>query len=182
MEPDVRRTILVVEDDAALRARLVRAFFERGFEVRSFELASRALDQAAEDPPELALVDLRLPDGSGLDVLRRLKEIEPSTSVVMLTGWGSIANAMEAVRLGATHYVTKPAGIDEILAAFARRPEDSFLADASPGVAPSLATAEWEHIQRVLADCGGNISQTARRLGMHRRSLQRKLARPPDEV
>lgn len=170
--------MLVVEDDDALRARLARAFHERGFEVRLARTVTQAREVAAQDPPEYALVDLRLPDGSGLDVLRALRELDPGTSVVILTGWSSLPTAMEAVRLGATHYVAKPAGVGEILAAFARRPQDSFLVAEVDDV-PTLARAEWEHIQRVLDEHGGNITQADRALGIHRRSLQRKLAKRP---
>jgi two-component system response regulator RegA len=133
---------------------------------------------AAADSPELAVVDLRMPDGSGLDVVRGLKEMDAATKVVVLTGYGSIATALEAVRLGATHYLTKPADVDEILRAFDR---DEAARSSSLGVeqAPSLARAEWEHIQRVLTDCEGNVSQAARVLGVHRRSLQRKLSKRP---
>jgi len=178
MSPEERRTILVVDDDEVFRARLVRAFNDRGYEARGAEGAPAALSAAAADSPELAVVDLRMPDGSGLDVVRELKVMDPTTNVVVLTGYGSIATALEAVRLGATHYLTKPADVDEILRAFdhAKRPvEESTGMDR----APSLARAEWEHIQRVLTDCNGNVSQAARVLGVHRRSLQRKLAKRP---
>jgi two-component system response regulator RegA len=125
----------------------------------------------------MAVVDLRLPDRSGLDVVRELKAIDASTAIVVLTGYGSIATALESVRLGAVHYLTKPTDADRILAAFqhglASRPRDL------PTDPPSLAHVEWEHLNRVLTDCDGNVSEAARQLGMHRRSLQRKLARYP---
>jgi two-component system response regulator RegA len=170
MSPDDKRSVLVVDDDDVFRGRLVRALVERGFDARG---------AAGADSPELAVVDLRMPDGSGLDVVRELKTMDPATNVVVLTGYGSIATALEAVRLGATHYLTKPADVDEILRAFERekRPLDGGAAGVEQ--APSLARAEWEHIQRVLTDCGGNVSQAARVLGVHRRSLQRKLAKRP---
>jgi two-component system response regulator RegA len=135
--------------------------------------------------PDFAVIDLRLPSGSGLDVVRLLRRLSPRTVMVVLTGYGSIATALEAVALGAAHYLTKPATIDEILAGFARaRPagEDAAAAEAPASVVPevlSLARVEWEHINRVLADCEGNVSEAARRLGMHRRSLQRKLSKHP---
>jgi two-component system response regulator RegA len=179
-------SLLIVEDDDVLRERLARAFRARGFEVREAADQKGALSQAGEDPPELALVDLRLGSESGLDTVRALRELDPATSVVVLTGYGSIATALEAVRLGALHYLTKPADVDEILAAFARgrdAPEDWASEATGPTPAavttPSLARVEWEHINRVLADCGGNVSQAARALGIHRRSLQRKLAKFP---
>jgi two-component system response regulator RegA len=168
--------LLIVEDDEVLRRRLARAFRERGFEVREAEGAAAATREARAMPPDYALVDLRLRDGSGLDVVRALVADNAAASVVVLTGYGSIATALEAIRLGARHYLTKPADVDEILSALARaRP-----ATASPPVTvPSLARVEWEHINRVLADCGGNVSRAARVLGIHRRSLQRKLAKFP---
>jgi two-component system, response regulator RegA len=120
-----------------------------------------------------------MPGGSGLDVIRELKAIDATTNIVVLTGYGSIATALEAVRLGAAHYLTKPADVDEILAAFERTGTpagDAVKVDR--GVA-SLARAEWEHIHRVLTDCGGNVSEAARLLGVHRRTLQRKLSKYP---
>jgi two-component system response regulator RegA len=174
---DLKTTLLIAEDDEALRLRLGRAFADRGYEVRLAASVSEALE-AAVDAPELAVVDLRLPDGSGLDLVRALMEADPATRVVMLTGWGSIPTAMEAVRLGVVHYLTKPAGVAEILAALHRDVEEPFVAPEREDV-PSLAIAEWEHIQRILASVNGNITQAARLLGLHRRSLQRKLAKNP---
>jgi two-component system response regulator RegA len=172
-------TVLVVDDDAMFRPRLARAFEARGFEVRTATDAATALELARTESPELAVVDLRMPGGSGLDVVRELKAIDPATNVVVLTGYGSIATALEAVRLGATHYLTKPADVDDILSAFARAHRQPDVAPVIDYGVPSLARAEWEHIQRVLTDCGGNITQAARLLGLHRRSLQRKLAKFP---
>jgi two-component system response regulator RegA len=179
MNADEKRTILVVDDDDVFRNRLVRAFEERGFEARGAESAAAALTAASTDSPELAVVDLRMPDRSGLDVVRELKAIDPATNIVILTGYGSIATALEAVLMGATYCLTKPADADEILAAFDRRKRATDAATEIEHETPSLARAEWEHIQRVLNDCGGNLSQAARLLGLHRRSLQRKLAKRP---
>jgi two-component system response regulator RegA len=169
--------ILVVEDDNAFRTVLVNAFRERGYDAEGVADAASAIRAAEQDSPEMAVVDLRLPDESGLAVVRQLKAIDPSTAIVVLTGYGSIATALESVRLGATHYLTKPTDADRILAAFqhglASRPRDL---TTEP---PSLARVEWEHLNRVLTDCDGNISEAARQLGMHRRSLQRKLAKHP---
>jgi two-component system response regulator RegA len=123
----------------------------------------------------MAVLDLRMPGGSGLELLRELKRQDPATRVLMLTGYGSIATAVEAVREGAIGYLPKPADADEILAALA----GANTAKERGIDTPSLARAEWEHIQRVLSDCGGNISEAARRLGIHRRSLQRKLHKYP---
>ena len=170
-------TILVVEDDDAFRAILVQALEARGYDVRGVADAGSALAAARQDSPEMAVVDLRLGSESGLDVVRELKAIDSSTAIVVLTGYGSIATALESIRLGALHYLTKPTDPDRILAAFERglaaRPRDLSIDT------PSLARVEWEHLQRVLTDCGGNISEAARELGMHRKSLQRKLAKRP---
>jgi two-component system, response regulator RegA len=170
-------SILVVEDDNAFRKILVNAFRDRGYEAEGVADAAAAIAAAERDSPEMAVVDLRLPDDSGLEVVRRLKAIDPSTSIVVLTGYGSIATALESVRLGAMHYLTKPTDADRILAAFqhglASRPRDL------PTEPPSLARVEWEYLNRVLTDCDGNISEAARQLGMHRRSLQRKLSKYP---
>lgn len=173
------RTVLVVDDDATFRARLVRAFESRGMEALGAENGEAALELARRESPELAVVDLRMPGLSGLDVVRELKAIDPMTNVVVLTGYGSIATALEAVRLGATHYLTKPADVDDLLAAFARAHGTAADGSTVEHEVPSLARAEWEHIQRVLTDCGGNITQAAKLLGLHRRSLQRKLAKYP---
>jgi two-component system, response regulator RegA len=171
-------TILVVDDDAMFRTRLMKALENRGFEVRGAENVQNAIDLARADSPEMALVDLKMPGGSGLDLVRELKAIDQTTNVVVLTGYGSIATALEAVRLGATHYLTKPADVDEILAAFQRATKEPTPVAIDHEVA-SLARAEWEHIHRVLTDCNGNVSQAARLLGLHRRSLQRKLSKYP---
>ncbi len=170
-------TILVVEDDDAFRSVLVSALEGRGYDVIGVSDGTTALAVARRDSPEMAVVDMRLGEQSGLDVVRELKAIDPGTSVVVLTGYGSIATALEAVRLGAAHYLTKPTDASRILAAFSRglaaRPREL------PMETPSLAQVEWEHLNRVLADCSGNVSEAARELGMHRRSLQRKLTRKP---
>lgn len=179
-EPAADCTLLVVDDDEVFRKRLARAFRQRGFQVSEAADWDEAMVAASEETPELAVVDLRLPQKTGLEVVRDLKRMDPSTNIVVLTGYGSIATALESLRLGATHYLTKPVDTDQILAAFHRgsgggaiqTPADSF-------EAPSLARVEWEHIQRVLTECGGNISQAARVLGIHRRSLQRKLSKRP---
>ena len=170
------RSVLVVDDDDVFRTRLGRAFADRGFEVRTAQSAEEALALARQDSPEFAVVDLRMPGASGIDVVRELYAIDPATVVVMLTGYGSIATAVEAIRAGAVHYLSKPVDIDEILAALTGKVAPS----ASGNVeVPSLARVEWEHIQRVLLDCEGNISRAARLLGLHRRSLQRKLSKDP---
>jgi two-component system response regulator RegA len=168
----------VVDDDDVFRTRLAKAFQVRGFDVRSAANAELAIALSRQDSPEYAVVDLRMPGPSGLDVVRELHGIDPSSVIVMLTGYGSIATAVEAVRSGALHYLSKPVDLDQILAAFSGH---AMPKRASPSelYVPSLARVEWEHIQRVLGDCDGNISQAARLLGLHRRSLQRKLGKDP---
>lgn len=178
MNPSGRetRTLLIVDDDERFRTRLLRAFRDRGYRVSAAEDYDRALAIARADPPDMALVDLRLPGKSGLDLVRDLKDVDPAINIVVLTGYGSIATAVESVRLGATSYLTKPVDADQILEAFANPPRS----DARrPLPVQSLARVEWEHLQRVLADCGGNVTQAAQLLGIHRRSLQRKLAKFP---
>ncbi|MGE0703456.1 MAG: response regulator transcription factor [Vicinamibacterales bacterium] len=170
-------TLLVVDDDTPLRTRLVRAFIERGFDATGAASYDEAMALARNESPEFALVDLRLPGRSGLELVRDLKGLDSTTSVVVLTGYGSIATAVQSLQFGATTYLTKPVDADQILAAFTQTP----MAPASPAnpTAQPLARVEWEHIQRVLADCEGNVSQAARLLGLHRRSLQRKLSKNP---
>jgi two-component system response regulator RegA len=171
-------SLLIVEDDRTLRERLTRAFERRHFDVRTAATIDEAERLAREDPPELVIVDLRLGNDNGLQLISILKQIDPGTRIVVLTGYGSVATAVRAIQAGATHYLTKPADADEIIAAFESR------ADGSGGPAEalqpmSLDRVEWEHINRVLLACGGNVSEAARQLGVHRRTLQRKLSRFP---
>lgn len=168
-------SILVVDDHALFRERLVRALADRGYEAVGAADGEEALLLAREESPECAVVDLRMPGMSGLDVVRELLAIDPTTRVVVLTGYGSVATAVQAIRLGAVDYLAKPAGPEPILAALAGGPP----AQEPLEETPSLARVEWEHIQRVLVDSDGNVSEAARRLGLHRRSLQRKLAKAP---
>jgi two-component system response regulator RegA len=176
-------SVLLVDDDERLRSRMVRAFEERGYEAHQADGYDAAVEIAGAESTEFAVVDLRMPGKSGLEVVRELHRIDPSTKIVVLTGYGSIATALQAMRLGATHYLTKPADVDEVIAAFDRDKTEDAEAAAVPVEAepqtPSLARVEWEHIQRVLTDCDGNITKAAERLGIHRRSLQRKLAKFP---
>lgn len=179
---DERPSILLVDDDPPFRDRMARAFADRGYDVRTAGDHQQALRSAREDSPQFAVVDLRMPGRSGLEVVRDLLQVDPATRVVVLTGYGSIATAIDAVRLGAVHYLPKPADADDVIAAFerdAREPLSPTAPMTSEFRAPTLARAEWEHINRVLSDCGGNISEAARRLGMHRRSLQLKLRKYP---
>jgi two-component system response regulator RegA len=173
-----RPLLLVVEDDDNLRERLAKALDRRGYEVRTAATVAEAEARVAEEPPELVVLDLRMPGGSGLDLIPRLKQADAATRIVVLTGYGSIATALEAVRRGATNYLTKPADADQIIAAF--EPESGAGAAVTPPARPmSLDQVEWEHINRVLMDCEGNISEAARVLRIHRRSLQRKLSKYP---
>jgi two-component system response regulator RegA len=176
---DDRPSILVVDDDATFRERLGRAFRDRGYEVRTAGSYDEAMAAAADDSPQFAVIDLKMPGRSGLELVRDLKALDPHTKIVVLTGYGSIATALDAVRVGATHYLAKPADADDLLAAFARDEQPPLSGSEVDFQAPSLARAEWEHINRVLSDCGGNVSEAARRLGMHRRSLQLKLKKYP---
>jgi two-component system response regulator RegA len=174
--------MLIVDDDERLRERLARALEKRGYAVRTASNYDDALALAKEVAPEYAVVDLRMPGPSGLELLRALKEIDPETRVVVLTGYGSIATTIDAMRLGAVYYLQKPADADEVLAAFARAeapPTAEVEGSADP---PSLERVKWEHVARVLSDCGGNVSEAARKLKLHRRSLQRMLQKfPPRE-
>lgn len=176
------QSILVVDDDDLLRQQLARAFERRGLEVRTAANIAEAKALITEESPELAVVDFKMPDGSGMKLLELLHQVDPTTKSVMLTGYGLIATAIDAVRLGATYFLQKPADADEILNVFLRGETASVDAAETAPKAPSLARAEWEHINRVLNDCAGNVSEAARRLGLHRRSLQRKLQKfPPRE-
>src|SRR5690606_15654636 len=149
----------LVDDDATLLLRLARALRARGLQVATASSAGEAVAIAAEEPPELAVVDLRMPGRSGLELVRDLCAMEAGIQVVVLTGYGSIATAVDAVRLGAVGYLTKPADADAVLAAFERARQDPLEQPATAFSAPSLARSEWEHIQDVLAACGGNISE-----------------------
>jgi len=172
-------SLLLVDDDATLRERLARAFRERGWEVTTAGDYDSALAAARRESPEYAVVDLRMPGRSGLEVVKDLLAVDASTKAIVLTGYGSIATTVDAIRLGAVNYLPKPADVDDILAAFERASGEPSLAAPETFEAPSLARAEWEHIHRVLADCAGNISEASRKLGIHRRSLQRKLQKYP---
>ena len=175
---------LIVDDSVPFRERLARAFRERGFATVTAANYEEALEASRQRCPRYAVVDLRMPGPSGLILLRDLKQQDPQMQVVILSGFGSIATAVEALHLGAVSFLPKPADADDILAAFERGSGTRPAIAASPefpGETPSLARAEWEHIHRVLTDCDHNVSEAARRLGIHRRSLQRKLRkRAPD--
>ena len=168
------RSLLIVEDDRPLRERLARAMEVRGFHVAIAETVAQGLARAKEDPPAFAVVDLKLDDGNGLDVVELLHGIRPDARVVVLTGFGNIATAVAAVKYGAIDYLPKPADADDIMAALLAAPGSKPKPPENP---MSADRVRWEHIQRVYELYGHNVSETARRLNMHRRTLQRILAK-----
>lgn len=163
--------LLIVDDDSVFRERLALSMGRRTYEVRTASSAEEAIPVAKDFTPQGALVDLKMPGESGLILVQNLKDLFPDIRIVILTGYGSIATAMEAVRLGAADYLTKPADPEKIEQALLGKSQEAKLS------VPSLDQVEWEHLQRVLSDCKNNVSQAARVLGIERRSLQRKLAK-----
>ncbi len=177
MTPPDQPTLLLADDDASFCRVLAKAIGARGYAVETAHDGASALRLIEEGVPEYAIVDLHLPDMSGLKVVERLKAADEQTNVVLLTGYASIATAIEAIKLGATHYLTKPCNADQILAAFElHKPNPDVVAEPKP---LSVDRLEWEHVQSVLVSHGGCISATARALSMHRRTLQRKLSKHP---
>lgn len=174
---DEQPSLLLVDDDEVFRTVLARAFTRRGYSVQTAADVTAALACAERSPPEYAVVDLKMPGPSGLVLVQALKALDEQTCIVVLTGYGSIATAVEAIKLGATHYLAKPAHADDIIAAFGRQQGDAAAPVSDKPI--SVDRLEWEHIQKVLAEHDGNISATARALRMHRRTLQRKLAKRP---
>jgi len=170
---DTDKTLLIVDDDRPLRTRLVRAMEQHGFEVRDAEGVDEAMTLIADRPPAYALVDLRLEDGNGMSVVETLAEARPDARIVMLTGYGNIANAVTAIKAGAVDYLPKPADADQIVRALLNSAEEAL--PPPPEDPMSADRVRWEHIQRVYEQCGRNVSETARRLKMHRRTLQRIL-------
>jgi two-component system response regulator RegA len=168
------RSLLVLDDDGPFRARLARALELRGFEVVSFGTVAEAREQLKTRPPAFAVVDLRLEDGSGLDVVEALHQAREDSHAVILTGYGAIATAVAAVKAGAIDYLPKPADIDDVVNALLTTPEERPDPPENP---MSADRVRWEHIQRVYELCNHNVSETARRLNMHRRTLQRILAK-----
>ncbi|MEM9826564.1 MAG: response regulator [Planctomycetota bacterium] len=174
-------SILLVDDTPVLRERLAMAMVQRGFRVEQAGHFDEAVEVFSRSPTELAVLDLRMPGKSGLELLRKLLQMQAGTRIIMLSGFGSIPASIDAVRAGAINFLSKPADADDILSAFVRGDTPAVPSGATAFPAPSLARNEWEHIHRVLADCGNNISEAARRLGIHRRSLQRKLRKRAPE-
>jgi two-component system response regulator RegA len=174
-------SILVVDDEALFRERLGRAFEKREYKVFLAATYDEAMVLIQQEKPDMAVVDMKMPGKSGLELIKDGLAVHPDLQIVVLTGYGSIATATDAVRLGALSYLPKPADVDDILKTFAQNTELAIPESEEHFVAPSLARMEWEHINRVLHDCKGNISAAAKRLGLHRRTLQRKLNKfPPD--
>lgn len=172
--PEGEKSLLILDDDAAFRTRLARALEQRGFDVTAVGSVSEASDVAAKTPPAYAVLDLRLEDGSGLSVVEALNKHRADCRVVMLTGYGAIATAVAAVKAGAIDYLAKPADPEDIAKALLASPDDR---PDPPDNPMSADRIRWEHIQRVYELCGHNVSETARRLNMHRRTLQRILAK-----
>lgn len=169
--------LLIVDDDTTFTCILSRALARRGYSVVTASNGMEALSRCREHHPAQAVVDLKLETESGLNLLPQLKAINPDLQVLILTGYSSISTAVEAIKMGATNYLCKPASVEDILGAFKQSaPNPEVAINETP---PSVERLEWEHIQRVLAENDGNISATARCLGMHRRTLQRKLQKRP---
>ena len=169
--------ILIVDDNAALNATLVRAFERRGFGVESAASTEAAMALAPDFKPDHAVVDLKMGGASGLECVKALHGLNPAMKIVVLTGFASITTAVEAIKLGACHYLAKPSNADEILKAFGR--DEGTTQVHVTARASSLKTLEWERINEVLSETGYNVSETARRLGLHRRTLARKLTKRP---
>ena len=168
------KSLLIVDDDNPLRDRLARAMEKKGFQVNQAESVEKGISQAKNTPPAFAVVDLRLGDGSGLEVVKEIRKLKKDSRVIMLTGYGNISTAVAAIKTGATDYLAKPADADDV--------EKALLADPNSKAAPpddpmSADRVKWEHIHRVFELCNRNVSETARRLKMHRRTLQRILSK-----
>jgi two-component system response regulator RegA len=175
--PNSRPSLLLADDDRTFCQVLAKALEARGFAVETAHDGKSALRLIDEMAPEYAVFDLRLPDMSGLKLVERLKAVDAHTNIVCLTGYGSIATAIEAIKLGATHYLTKPANADQVVEAFGHKEPNPAIDTADHHL--SVGRLEWEHIQGVLTQHDGNISATSRALNMHRRTLQRKLQKNP---
>lgn len=170
-------SLLIVDDDSVFCEVLTKAMVKRGFEVICAHTIASAMEKVESLVPEYAIIDLKLADESGLTLVEKIRKLDPGTRIIMLTGYASIATAIEAIKLGATHYLAKPVDVNEILAAFERTS-----GEANVPISPnplSVDRLEWEYIHRILAENNNNISVTARILNMHRRTLQRKLAKKP---
>lgn len=167
-------SLLLVDDDKPFLTRLARAMESRGFDVDTAETITEAMVKVNGNAPDYAVVDMRLDDGNGLDVIAAIHEAKPQSKAVILTGYGNIATAVTAVKMGAVDYLSKPADADDVFAALMRSPEERAETPENP---MSADRVRWEHILRVYELCDRNVSETARRLNMHRRTLQRILAK-----
>ncbi|MBB3931268.1 two-component system response regulator RegA [Kaistia hirudinis] len=167
-------SLLIVDDDKAFLQRLARAMESRGFIVETADSVAEGMRKVEQLPPAFAVVDMRLEDGNGLDVIEAIRSRRPESRMVVLTGYGNIATAVTAVKLGAVDYLAKPADADEVFLALTRDPTEKAVPPDNP---MSADRVRWEHIQRVYELCERNVSETARRLNMHRRTLQRILAK-----
>lgn len=167
-------SLLILDDDAPFRTRLGRALEQRGFKVEAVETVLDAKSKIRANPPAFAVLDMRLEDGNGMDVIDLLHERRPDSKMVMLTGYGNLATAVSAVKRGAVDYLAKPADADDVCKALLAQKDE---APEPPENPMSADRVRWEHIQRVYELCGKNVSETARRLSMHRRTLQRILAK-----
>ncbi len=168
------RSLLIVEDDKSFLQRLAKALEARGFVVATAETVAEGLAKVDQSPPAFAIVDMRLGDGNGLEVISSLKRQRPDARGIVLTGYGNIATAVNAIKLGAVDYLAKPVDADDVLAALLALDHKSIELPENP---MSADRVRWEHIQRIYELCGRNVSETARRLSMHRRTLQRILAK-----
>ena len=168
------KTLLIVEDDKPFLQRLASAMQTRGFAVTTAESVAEGLQRVEHDAPAFAVVDMRLGDGNGLDVISALKRSRPEARAIILTGYGNIATAVNAVKLGAVDYLAKPVDADDVVSALLSREDRKIEPPANP---MSADRVRWEHIQRIYELCSRNVSETARRLNMHRRTLQRILAK-----
>ena len=168
------RSVLIVEDDRSFLQRLAKAMEQRGFTVATAESVAEGLLQVERSAPAFAVVDMRLGDGNGLDVISALKVRRPDARAIILTGYGNIATAVNAVKLGAVDYLAKPVDADDVVAALLAQDNKAIEPPENP---MSADRVRWEHIQRIYELCGRNVSETARRLNMHRRTLQRILAK-----
>jgi two-component system response regulator RegA len=168
------KSLLIVDDDNPLRDRLSRAMEKKGFKVIQASTVQQGISQAKNSPPAFAVVDLRLTDGNGLEVVREIQKIRKNSRIIMLTGYGNIPTAVAAVKAGAIDYIPKPADADDVENALLALPESKAIPPENP---MSADRVKWEHIHRVFELCNRNVSETARRLKMHRRTLQRILSK-----
>lgn len=179
MTTELPDRILLIDDDAIFVHVLTRALTARGFEVSGAQDGASALAACVEHKPKYAVLDLKLGSESGLVLIPQLLAAQPGLRILLLTGYASIATAVEAIKRGAHDYLAKPVDADQVVQALLGAAGRAGATGALPDAPPPLKRLEWEHIQRMLADCDGNISEAARRLGLHRRTLQRKLAKRP---